>query len=741
MKVGVITFHSAYNFGASLQTWALQKVLKNYGLETGVINYHPPVIDDLYDPIKKTGIKRPLKIVKLAITNRDSLKRYYHYKNFIQKNFDLIGDYKTYEELKNANLKLDAYITGSDQVWNSQHIGGFDPAYFLDFVSNGGLKISYAASIGRNYLLPKYKQDFKNSVSTFDYVSVREKSAKPVIAEITDRKVEVVLDPTLLLQKEEYEAIKVKPEIKEPYIFVYMMEDNREVVQFANKISRALGIPIIQRRQRKIFKNEIGTCYTSDAGEFIGFIEQATMVITNSFHGTVFSTIYERPFISMLHSDTGSRTIDLLKSLGLSSHIVYDPNKFNDMDQFQITNAEALRERILELRAHSLAFLEKALSIETEEEDEYVKCPTAIRKDECYGCYACKEVCPTNAITMKADKEGFYFPVVDEKTCIQCQACVKACIRKEPQLIAESATYPVVYSAMNKDEAVRMGSSSGAVFPALAQYVIENSGYVVGVKFDSSMRAVSAIADTMEDVKAFYGSKYVKSDIAGIFPKVKELLKENKLVLYTGLPCECAGLKSYLKKDYDNLLICEIVCHAAPSPKVLGKYLDYLTTKYKSGIKNLEFRNKKTGWETHKCSLVVTFENGKELSVNARRNNYFRAFQNDFISRLNCNKCQFTFKNRVGDFTIGDFWGIKEIDPEMYDEKGTSLVMINTEKAAGVWKEVSTQFVTKESNMTDAFKKNHKKPTKFKPERTELFDNLEEEPIDSLLLRFNDLRK
>ncbi len=741
MKAGVITFHSAHNFGASLQAWALQKVLKNYKIEASVINYHPSIIDDLYNPLKgKYGFERRVAQFNLRRQNPKSLERYKNYSRFIKKNFNLLGDFSTYEELKAANLKLDAYIVGSDQVWNSEHIGGFDPAYFLDFVEPGPLKISYAASIGRDFLLPVYHEEIKNSLKSFTSISVREKSAKKPVKALTKKEVDVVLDPTLLLPREEYNEIKTIPNIKDKYIFVYMMEHNPDVVAFANKVSTATGLPIVQRRPNKIFKNEIASCYTSDPGDFLGLIENAEYVITNSFHGTVFSIIYETPFVSMLHSNTGSRTVDLLRSLNLESHLLNKPGDFDDFSKFQIEQPEKLRKKILELRQTSLLFLLDALR--NNDRQKIVACPTQIKKHECYGCYACKEICPTNAIVMEEDNEGFRYPVVDEEKCIDCGACSKACIRKSSHKIEYTEQYPKVYSVMNKQEEVRMKSSSGAIFPELAKYVIEEKkGYVVGVKYDKDMKVVSSIADNMEDVKAFYGSKYVKSDFDGIFPQIKELLKDNKTVLYSGLPCECAALRSYLKKDYENLYISEILCHAAPSPKIFEQYLNYLRKKYKSRVVNLTFRNKSTGWLIHKCSMVIEFENGKNLSVNSRKNNYFRAFLNDYISRPSCSSCEFTYKNRVGDLTLGDFWGIKDIDPSMFDDKGVSLITINDDKGSKIWDNIKEKFIYKESDMTTAFKKNHNKPSPFKLERMDVFDRLDKEPIDDLLQEYNDLKK
>lgn len=739
MKAGVITFHSAHNFGASLQTWALQRVLKDNNIEPFVIHYHPSIIDDLYNPLKgKKGLVKSLAEQKLKWKNPKSLVRYKNYTDFINIQFDLIGDYTTYEELEQADLDLDAYIVGSDQVWNSEHIGGFDPAYFLKFANPGSTKIAYAASIGKDYILPIYHDRIKECLKSFTSISVREKSAVKAIEGLVKREIDVVLDPTLLIPREAYEDIKRVPTINEKYIFVYMMENNPDVIAFANRISQATGLPIVQRRPNKIFKNEIATCYTEGPGEFLGWIENAEYVITNSFHGTVFSMIYETPFVSMLHSNTGSRTIDLLKSLGMESHLLYKKEDFNDFSQFAIENVDGLRDRIVRNRNSSIVFLMDALRHNVKQSK--VECPTDITKMECYGCNACKEVCPTNAITMVCDAEGFAYPVADDK-CIQCGLCAKTCIRNNNQLVEYDEEFPKVYSVMNKDEAVRLKSSSGAIFPELARYVIEEKkGYVVGVKYDKDMNVVSDIADNMEDVKAFYGSKYVKSNFEGMFPRIKKLLQEQHTVLYSGLPCECAGLKAYLKKDYDNLYICEILCHASPSPKIFQQYVDYLNKKNKSKVVNITFRNKEKGWLIHKATMVIEFENSKVIKVNARKNNYFRAFLKDYISRPSCSACGYTFTNRAGDITIGDFWGIKDIDPEMFDDKGASVLLINNANGNTLWDFVKDRFIYKDSNMALAFEKNHNAPSEYKLERMELFRKLDKKPIDDLLANYNDLK-
>lgn len=364
MKVGVITFHSANNYGAVLQTWALQKVLRNLNTTSGVINYHPDIIDGLYDPMKlKRGLSRRLLSCKVYLKNKRSLIRYKKFKTFLRSNINLIGDYRTYKELMEAKLNLDAYIVGSDQVWNPTHIGGYDPAYYLEFAEPSSKKISYAASLGTDYIAAKYKKDMEKALQSFSSISVRERSVQAAVSELAGKPVEVVLDPTLLLDKEDYDEIKINSKYKGPFILVYSIEKNPELIEFANKISVSLGMPILQRRPLSGLINQLEPFYTSDAGEFLGHIEAASYVITNSFHGTVFSILYGKHFVSMLHTDTGKRTEDLLSDLGLSSHILYNIKDFNDFDIFKYDNIEETRANIIRLRESSMSFLKSSLGI------------------------------------------------------------------------------------------------------------------------------------------------------------------------------------------------------------------------------------------------------------------------------------------------------------------------------------------------------------------------------------------
>lgn len=366
MKVGVVTFHSALNYGACLQTMALQKALLNMGVEPYVINYHSPVIDRLYDPIrKKNPILHALKTVKVSFTKPYHLRRIKKYKSFFREYYNLYGDYTSIDQMK--DIDLDAFITGSDQVFNVEHTDGIDPVFFLDFVHDKRTKLSYAASLGGDSFRDEDKEVIKKYLSDFDAISVREEGASSAVQELTDRNVEVVPDPTFLLDKHDYVGLKKPCRLKGTndgrYILVYMMEKNEELIALANKLSKETGLPIAQRSFEKVFDNETELLYEHDPAEFLSVIENAEFVLTNSFHGTALSAIFEKPFLSMLHSTTGLRVTDLLKELGLEDHILYNASEFKGLESFNIRDVNSLRQKKEELKEKGLKFLKESLNV------------------------------------------------------------------------------------------------------------------------------------------------------------------------------------------------------------------------------------------------------------------------------------------------------------------------------------------------------------------------------------------
>ena len=344
-------------------------------------------------------------------------------------------------------------------------------------------------------------------------------------------------------------------------------------------------------------------------------------------------------------------------------------------------------------------------------------------KVDCCGCSACAMRCPRHCISMQHDSEGFLYPTVNEADCIDCGLCEKVCHELHPYDERKPLN---VYAAINKDEVVRINSSSGGIFYLLAEKTISEGGVVFGARFDEDWQVVIDYAETMEDVKPFMGSKYVQARTATAYKDAENFLKQGRKVLFSGSPCQIAGLHHYLRKDYNHLTTVDFVCHGVPSPKVWQRYLDEVVTSGKNAINDVRFRNKGNGWK--KFNFVLSYNQAEQtysLCSWHRQNHYMRAFLSDMILRPSCHECRAKQGRSHSDITIADFWGINREIPEMDDDKGTGLVLVNTEKG---WQAIDWNRVEcRESSIEIASRYNAglSSLTKPHPNRTTFFAKLD----------------
>ena len=320
-------------------------------------------------------------------------------------------------------------------------------------------------------------------------------------------------------------------------------------------------------------------------------------------------------------------------------------------------------------------------------------------KSKCCGCTACVSICPKQCITMREDEEGFLYPMMDSSLCIDCNLCKKIC----PELHSKERREPLnVYAAKHKNEQVRLASSSGGIFTLLAERIIDENGVVFGARFNSNWNVIHDYTETKKGLTAFRGSKYVQSYMGNCYQKVKFFLQQGRKVMFTGTPCQIAGLKNYLRKDYDNLLTVDVVCHGVPSPKVWQMYLDEITRKggknsvlfhhiaEKADINHIDFRSKSTGWKKYSFALTLSEatadgeKNTVLLSSIFTENPYMNAFLSNLSLRPSCYDCPAKSGKSGSDITIADFWGIENVSPEFDDDKGISLVLSYSEKG-GRW--------------------------------------------------------
>ncbi len=306
-------------------------------------------------------------------------------------------------------------------------------------------------------------------------------------------------------------------------------------------------------------------------------------------------------------------------------------------------------------------------------------------KTNCCGCSACVQCCPKQCITMCQDEEGFNYPIVNSDECIACGLCEKVC----PILNCGESKKPLkVYAVKNRNEEIRLRSSSGGIFTVLAEVVIRKGGVVFGVAFDRNWNAVHTYTEDIEGLAAFRGSKYVQSEIGSSYKQVRLFLKNGREVLFTGTSCQIAGLKRFLIKDYPNLLTLEILCHGVPSPKVWQRYLAEKKAQFQcENICKISFRDKGKGWT--RFNLVIDFKSGNQYVVPFDNDIYFKGFLANLYLRPSCYSCKCKNGRSGSDITIADYWNIDAVLPEFNDNKGVSLVLINSKKGEDLYSNIN----------------------------------------------------
>ena len=300
-------------------------------------------------------------------------------------------------------------------------------------------------------------------------------------------------------------------------------------------------------------------------------------------------------------------------------------------------------------------------------------------KENCCACGACLNICPKKAISMREDEHGFLYPEINKDTCIRCGMCKKVCAFQNNEILNSPIK---CFAAVSADRAQAEKSASGGIFAAIATKTLERGGTVFGAAFDDSRRVHHISVDKQSRLCALQGSKYTQSDTETTYSEVKELLKCGKDVLYSGTPCQIAGLQGFLGKDYENLITVDIVCHGVPNNKMLLDYIAMLEEKHGGSLTSFTFRDKSIGWGINGSAKIGK----KKITLWASASSYLYYFTRGWIYRENCYKCKYASSHRPADLTLGDFWGIEKQHPDYigkhgWDEsKGISLIIANTEK-------------------------------------------------------------
>ena len=655
-KVSIMTWYTYDNYGSVLQAYALRQTIKEIGYKNvDMVNYLPKSQRiRLIKRINKKNIKRKLLLRKEKTRNLLNQKQE-KFNRFRENNLTLTKICNDSTELFLLNDEYDKFICGSDQIWAPTV---FDENYFLSFVSNNSKKISYAPSIGLPSIDNIYiKKKIQELISQFESISIREEQGKEIIQQFTNKDVQVVLDPTLLLNKLEWnERFDLESKEKD-YIVFYCLGTNEKHYEIAKRIAKKLG------KELKVIPGDVldykkqGVVNASPE-EFLKLIYNAYMVITDSFHGTIFSINFNVPFITFRRFkdnklSQNSRIYNILKKVNLEDRI------YNNNDEYFLKNINidfSKCNKILEKeRKESIEFLEKSLDKEVEE-----KISTKIT-NICTGCGMCAAICPKKCINIKLNDNGFYEYEIDEEKCIKCNKCKRVCGQLNTKI--DDMNKMKMYSAYSLDENVLKQSSSGGIAYELSLQGIKKGLPVIGCTYDvKDAIAKHIVVKEEKDLTKLSGSKYIQSYTLEAFNKLEEL--EQGIVI--GTPCQITSVDRYLKSvnKRDNFLLIDLICHGVPSYYLWKKYI-----KPFGEIKEVKFRDKKYGWRSMVMSINLEYHKCEDKDL------FYDAFRTEIVYNKSCYNCKYRTKTNA-DIRIGDYWGPKF----KKEQNGVSMVIARTER-------------------------------------------------------------
>ena len=353
--------------------------------------------------------------------------------------------------------------------------------------------------------------------------------------------------------------------------------------------------------------------------------------------------------------------------------------------------------------------------------------PNLASYQSCVGCSACALSCPKNCIEMHNDKYGFSHPkIINDQECINCKLCEQSCPIVNKRNLDDKET--IALAAFTRDEEIRKESSSGGIFTEIAKYVLLNDGVVFGAAYSNNWHVEHIEVKEVGNLNKLRGAKYSESKLGNTYDRIKKYLNKDILVLFSGTPCQVAGLKSFLKRDYSKLICIDFICHGIPSPVAWSNYIQERMKLDGVNHKPISInqRSKIPGWSNYNYSCVIEYENNLKYQSLSGSDMYMKLFCNDYILRESCANCHFKGFDRCSDITLGDFWGIWNIDVKMDDNKGTSLIMLHSDKSKDLITKISDKIVLKEVSLDEASRENPAilYSSKEKSEREKVLDSI-----------------
>lgn len=691
-KVGLLTWFNYDNYGTVLQSVALSSIVNTLGYDVEGINY---VFNSHNRTTKLERVLKPRNIwnkskryfnnIRYA-RNSDNPGRNESFDTFKKKHLHLTKPMSTLSELNLLNKVFDAFICGSDQIWSPRE---YDPKFYLSFVENQDKMISYAPSLGCNQVSNQFtRKRMTESVKRFKSLSVREETAAELLKDLCSAEAEVVLDPTLLLSSDEWNnyIVPVDVDSNQPYIFCYFLGENSSHWRIVKQIAQKSGYQVIVVPVHpKDFHRGYYAPKGIGPGEFLSLIKNAAFVCTDSFHGTIFSILYQRPFATFKRfsdrsSDSqNSRIYNLLRKVGLDERLV-NSSSLSLKNILRCNFTEAL-EKIKEEREKSIHFLSNALTnaIDSSRIKSYTITNT------CCGCSVCMSVCKQNAISIKENDYGFYEAVINQERCNDCGLCRKVCAFNGLRGFEIDKNEASLYMLRSNSESVLTTSTSGGAAYEISK-LLSLKGYdVVGCTYDKqtrSARHIKIVSGDIGSLSLLQGSKYLQSNTTQAFKDVLSL--EHAVII--GTPCQIAGLHNLFaqKKCRENYVLVDLICHGVPTHFLWEKYLNEGSQKYGYGnTPEVFFRYKKYGWKKKYICLVG---NGVKYIKQSTGDLFYRFFEHQNCFMPSCYECNYRTSSKA-DIRIGDYWGEKY---NQYKNSGASMVISMTDEGRKILQELHT---------------------------------------------------
>lgn len=698
MRIGILTFHRPCNFGANLQAFTSSHYFMTQGHQVSVINY--------------------IRDVDVNYSGKVPREQFDAHTKFVEDNLPLTQEVRTPEQLQHLveNNRLELIVIGADAVWRSpsDEEDIFFAKWLFEDKSIASIPVisMAAAHMGGGFadLSVEHRNSLKESLLRFKYITVRDKWTATVINrdifEGEDKVTKIIPDPVFMLNKLVSTQWDFKDQSSKGYIAMTLplAWDKGRIFgpyrrlwfsRFKKLVHRQglnlVELPLPEGKSGMPFDYTVP--YPIEPIQWFHWIKNARAFVGLRFHAIVSSISSGTPFFSldtygasasmrnyvmsmlgfrasMISEDKRSKIFNLLKGSGFEiyrvSHFLESIGPQKLISKINRFDLDALSKFCEEKQGEFKDAMAEGVAL-SQNKGRLI---TGL-KDNCTGCFACMNACPVKAITLPENEEGFYFPKVDYSTCINCGLCDKTCPVLNPSTldVMKKAWY-----GWAKDDNLRRKSSSGGVFGLLARKLIEEGGVVYGASFNygDCLRLESHSSEEV-GLDALLKSKYVQSYVGEVFLKIKKDLENGKKVLFCGTPCQVDGLRHYLNKNFQNLLVADFVCHGVPSIAILREHLAMLQIE---NVENIDYRPKNRNWVD---DIVIKHDGGKVYLNYWGNDANFRSFEKARSLRRSCYNCTYCNGSRAADITLADFWGYRNYDPSIYDQRGISMVLANTE--------------------------------------------------------------